>query len=53
MAFPKHILSTLGFLTVFFIALFNWNLPWRLSFLIGIAGFAMGMFTDRAFRGSY
>lgn len=53
MGFPKHVVAICGFLLFFGKSFFSWGWAWRPAFLIGIVGFMIGMFSDRAFRGSY
>ena len=50
--FPGYIAPLIGFALFFYKPYFNWNLSWRLAFLIGVVGFTLGMFADRACRGS-
>jgi len=53
MAFPKHVVAIVGFLIFFSFTFFKWDFNWRPAFIFGVIGFMIGMFTDRAFRGSY
>ena len=53
MVFPKHVVAICGFLLFFYKSFFSLGLAWRPAFLIGIMGYMIGMFSDRACRGSY
>lgn len=53
MAIPKHVVAICGFLSFFYKSFFSLGFAWRPAFLIGVVGYMIGMFTDRAFRGSY
>lgn len=52
MGLPEYVMPLLGSFVFFGKPYFDWGLSWRLSFLIGIIGFTIGMFADRGFRGS-
>jgi len=53
MDFPEYLMPILGFFLFLYNPLITWSFGWRLSLIIGVVGFSLGMFVDRAFRGSY
>ena len=53
MDFPEYLIPILGFILFLYKPFFIWAFSWRLSLIIGVVGFSLGMFIDRSFRGSY
>ena len=51
--FKGYVWPAILFLLAYFYTLNSWGVPWRLSFLIGVGGWFLGITSQTAFFGTW